>query len=357
MKKILIPLLLFISVTASAQYRALIEKDTVSLVGTKSDLIKKADTSFVNSKIAAIPSENFDPATKADLTKVVSDSNILATTKANINNSTLTGTATLNSDTLMTKTKLQKGGWMSEYANDSLAVTVGGLGLNNIYKSGGYLKVVSTLPQSPFLTNLAAYYKLDEASGNAVDNVSGNNGTVAGATYYVTGKIGTAYQFAGTGGITLPNNSITTFGTSDFSINMWVYLTSVDGTNGALIGGQSNAFALVIQGADKSLRVQKVNVAAGGQSSTPLTLNTWQMITVTSNGTTGSVNYYINGVSAGSSTFSQSYTGASNYIGTSTGTVTSPTGKIDEVGYWKKVLSSTDITTLYNSGSGKTYPF
>lgn len=47
MKKILIPLLLFISVTASAQYRALIEKDTVNLVGTKTNVNAKADTSSI----------------------------------------------------------------------------------------------------------------------------------------------------------------------------------------------------------------------------------------------------------------------------------------------------------------------
>jgi hypothetical protein len=47
MKKILIPLLLFISVTASAQYRALIEKDTVNLVATKTNVNAKADTSSI----------------------------------------------------------------------------------------------------------------------------------------------------------------------------------------------------------------------------------------------------------------------------------------------------------------------
>jgi hypothetical protein len=303
----------------------------------------------------------FDPTTKADLTKVQSDSIVLAAAiilKANKDNSALTGTATLNSDTLITKTKLQKGSWISEYANDSLAVTVGGLGLNNIYKSGGFLKVVSVLPQSPFLTNIAAYYKLDESSGNAIDNVSGNNGTVSGATYSVTGKVGTAYQFAGTGGITLPNNSITTFGTGSFSVNMWVYLTSLAGVgnNTALISGGSNSFSLVIQGADASLRCQITNVAASGQSTGLLSLNTWQMVTVTIDGTTHTLTYYINGTSAGSVTFNQNFSSASNLIANSTGMIT-PTGKLDEVGYWKKVLSPTDITALYNLGSGKTYPF
>jgi hypothetical protein len=47
MKKLLIPFLLFVTVSASAQYRALIEKDTTGLVATKANLSAKADTSNI----------------------------------------------------------------------------------------------------------------------------------------------------------------------------------------------------------------------------------------------------------------------------------------------------------------------
>lgn len=33
------------------------------------------------------------------------------------------------------------------------------------------------------------------------------------------------------------------------------------------------------------------------------------------------------------------------------------TGTIDEVGVWSRALTGSDVTSLYNSGSGKTYPF
>ena len=33
------------------------------------------------------------------------------------------------------------------------------------------------------------------------------------------------------------------------------------------------------------------------------------------------------------------------------------TGLIDEVGFWKRVLSAAEITSLYNAGAGRTYPF
>ena len=32
-------------------------------------------------------------------------------------------------------------------------------------------------------------------------------------------------------------------------------------------------------------------------------------------------------------------------------------GLIDEVGFWHKVLSQSEVTSLYNSGAGLAYPF
>lgn len=66
MKKILIPFLLFISVSASAQYRALIEKDTATVVSTKHDLTLKRDTStkITVSDLDTAALTTFDPTTK-----------------------------------------------------------------------------------------------------------------------------------------------------------------------------------------------------------------------------------------------------------------------------------------------------
>jgi hypothetical protein len=32
-------------------------------------------------------------------------------------------------------------------------------------------------------------------------------------------------------------------------------------------------------------------------------------------------------------------------------------GMVDEIGYWERDLSSSEVTTLYNAGAGLTYPF
>jgi hypothetical protein len=264
-------------------------------------------------------------------------------------------------------------GWSQVYVTAAGAVTYTNTGL--LSNSTYYYRVRSfdthkysvpsnlantTTPTavSTLLTGISAYYKLNEASGNVVDQVAANNGTVSGGTYSATGKVGTAISFAGTGGITLPSTSAVTFGTGNVSFNIWCYLTSLAGAgiNTALFAGATNAFALVVQGADRSLRCQKIGVAASGQSTTLLALNTWQMVTITLDGTSHNLIFYINGTPAGTVSFNQNFTGASNFIASGTG-MTTPTGTIDEVGVWLKVLSTDEITALYRAGIGNTYPF
>jgi hypothetical protein len=43
-------------------------------------------------------------------------------------------------------------------------------------------------------------------------------------------------------------------------------------------------------------------------------------------------------------------------IGSIYGTVYYFNGKIDEIGAWTRLLTSTEITELYNLGAGKQYP-
>lgn len=336
---------------------------TESLLSAKLDKSDSTATNRItNLESIVTNTQDFDPATKADLTKVQSDSSTLQAAialKANKSNPALTGTGTINGDTLATKNDIKKLPWVKEYANDSVAVVDGGLGLNSIYQTGGYLRVVTTLPSSPLLTNITAYYKLDESSGSAVDQISANNGTVSGATYSATGKVNTAYQMDGTGGIALPNNSTFIMGTKNFSLSMWVYITALPTGGGiALFGGQQNGFGLNVQTTDMSLRVQKVYESAGPQSSSNIIqLNTWQFITCTLDSATNLVTFYLNGTSVGSGTYVKDFTGATNLIGMAIDPNQNVIGKIDEIGYWGRVLTPTEISTLYNSGAGKSYPF
>ena len=94
-------------------------------------------------------------------------------------------------------------------------------------------------------------------------------------------------------------------------------------------------------------------------------LNTWYHVAVTFNA--GSVTFYVNGVQQGTtqsavvSSLNQSDTNSFFAGAYSTTGGTSPNaaffdGKMDEVGVWSRALSGAEISQLYNSGSGLSYP-
>ena len=94
--------------------------------------------------------------------------------------------------------------------------------------------------------------------------------------------------------------------------------------------------------------------------STGITPNTDQfdMVTWTYNATTNEILLYINGSEVADSTVTYTGTAGTTFslFQNSVGSY-QHTGSLDEVGVWTKTLNSSEITSLYNSGSGLAYPF
>jgi len=91
-----------------------------------------------------------------------------------------------------------------------------------------------------------------------------------------------------------------------------------------------------------------------------LSNNTWHHVVVTQSGTTGSI--YVDGGTPVTSNVT--YTGGAstsqtNYFAVyNNGSFTSYfTGRLDESGVWSRALSASEVTELYNGGSGLQYPF
>ena len=92
--------------------------------------------------------------------------------------------------------------------------------------------------------------------------------------------------------------------------------------------------------------------------------NIWNHFVTTFNGSTATL--YWNGQSVATSQYTGSIDnpdtssfalGAYPYGNEAYGIETSLDGMIDEVGVWDRALSQEEITSLYNAGAGKTYPF
>lgn len=200
-----------------------------------------------------------------------------------------------------------------------------------------------------------AYYKLDESSGVVIDSEGLYDLTNTGATAGVTGVINTAYDFeAGdtTDSIDGSFADVDNYN-SGFSINMWYKPESVSpGTLHALlyIGTEEEIFVRVDAasgldvGLDGTLQQNVVTLVA----------ETQYMITVTHNSTHDRI--YVNETLIGQY---NSATWAGNspnlWIGNRNAGTTPADGIIDEVGIWNRTLTSTEVTQLYNGGSGITY--
>jgi len=222
---------------------------------------------------------------------------------------------------------------------------------------------------SSLLTGLYAVYK---GESNANDSLGAYNGTSQGGLTYTTGKSGNAFTFNGTNAyVDLGNNIFNSF-TSDFSVSMWINVNSVSG-NQALFSNLSyhssnvsNGFFVVLRGNSILFELYKNNntyeaLSTGGYVST----GTWYNVVVTRKVGTRS-RIYVNGtlLNSNASTLNPTYDTSLLPIPSSIGAwrydasnVTNYTnGNIDELNAWNKELTSTEITDLYNAGTGKFYP-
>jgi hypothetical protein len=84
-------------------------------------------------------------------------------------------------------------------------------------------------------------------------------------------------------------------------------------------------------------------------------LNTWYHIGLSKNG--GTITFYRNGVAIATNVETP-YTSLDKVwcIGGDTASEVFP-GRIDELGYWGRALTSTDMWNLYNNGNALAYPF
>ena len=210
-------------------------------------------------------------------------------------------------------------------------------------------------------------------NGDNVNDTSGNaqNGTNVGSVTFTTGKVGNAFTFNGSNYISLPNNSLNSL-TGDFTINMWVNVSSLSGFQTLLgnynyVGGNGAGFVCWLNTIQFEFRIYNGATAVTLQSGgSPLVANTWRMITIVRNGGIGST-IFMDGVASVSNSnsvnpgyLSTQYCTLGNYQyvgGPGLNSPISSGGKLDGVTVWNKALTANEILGLYNSGTGSEYPF
>jgi len=214
---------------------------------------------------------------------------------------------------------------------------------------------------NPLWNDLLAYYTADNTPNDALGTY---NGTLTNGTTYGTGIINQGFSFDGVNDYINFGNVLDFDGSTPFSFSFWVNPTTVGNKNiiqkwtnlneGYIIYFYNNKleFALSNTSVTNQIVVNTVSTYTTGM----------QHFIVTYDGTKNAsgVNIYHNGVNQSLSTVRNSLTGSTSTsanleFGRLASSVGWYNGILDEVGIWNRELSASEVTDLYNSGSGLQY--
>ena len=205
-------------------------------------------------------------------------------------------------------------------------------------------------------SSLVSWWRMDDLDffNNPNDYMGVNNGTFYGGANQAAGKFGKSFNFDGTGyidtGFTIP--------ATNFSVSFWQYPTANDGayvnrsfgsadSRGGNYGLDYAPFAggasvAVIRGGAGS------DFACGGEPA----LYTWEFVTLIVSSTDGAKCYRNNILSGGDiNATSMSVGGTTIKIGASGDDGARFKGKIDEFMIFNRVLTTDEITALYDGSS------
>jgi len=222
-------------------------------------------------------------------------------------------------------------------------------------------------------TNLVAYYRLNETSGNPVDSVGGFNLTNNGTTTFTSGKILNGADGGASNSskyLSVSSNLGIDGGAMSYSVwvNVTTQLAGANETQGICSLGSDGTDVTyhLFYMTEASVKKIGFNRLRNGITdgylyyNTTLNAGTWYHIVTTYDGANS--NIYVNGsLVAGPTAFSGNGSGTTTsrfHVLTSTQTTTHYfSGIVDELGVWSRALTAAEIGQLYNSGYGFAYPF
>jgi hypothetical protein len=210
--------------------------------------------------------------------------------------------------------------------------------------------------------NAAAYYKMEETTGNLIDSVNANNGILFGdITRGITGIIDNGYEFKGTNDsrIELPHSIYDNFTNNNYTFLFWFKSSSND------------TEMIIDDSSSTNYRRRKLTVfISGGKvvfgfgdndnnralESSSFTINRWNLFLVKYNDN-DIVQIKLNNVLQGSYTFVNApLKEAIMTLGRRRDDLAFPyTGELDEIAFINGQTTETQDTELWNNGNGITY--
>jgi len=223
---------------------------------------------------------------------------------------------------------------------------------------------------SSLLNGLIGYWNFNT---NSWEDVSNNGLDLINYNYYggvlVSNATGIISQCASFNGNNYFRKAtpILGLGTGAFSVSFWLKANAWGNATRGVIDykndDDSNGFTIynnsVLSTTKMGIRIGNVNPPDFFSTTSVTTNGTWQHWVFTRDDS-GNVKWYLNGALDNTGYNPYSADGGTNTnlnFGFAQTWFASYNGYLDEVGIWNRSLSQSEITLLYNSGAGKTYPF
>lgn len=266
---------------------------------------------------------------------------------------------------------------------DSYAIEMGDLYMRFYTDRGQVVTASGTETLTSLAANLVAHYRLDDNAGTTVvldDDGGTHNGTSSTLTSSLstTAIVGNGFDFGGVNYVEIPDNAAFSFsdttGTNPFSLAGWIYY-SPNGddqyliTKNAVLGASGGEWSLAINAVDKLVFVtnSRTTSTASFIKTNQVIAPGWHFIVATYDGRGGSTaadgkNLYVDGalVTDVTRTTQAGYeymidspatvmiSGFTQTSGVKTGFLND---KADNVAIFNKVLSITEVASLYTSAT------
>lgn len=212
--------------------------------------------------------------------------------------------------------------------------------------------------------DLISFWELEESSGTRVDSHGSNdlidNDTVGSAT----GKVGNAVSFVGVVSeyLSLAGNTSVNVNTGPITIALWAQLTTKSANRHLFNKGDeyffyydftSDRFKFEVYGTAGFFDDEVVTASALGSPST----GAWYFLVVDHNPVTDLISIQGNNgtINTASHALGIHNGGGNIQLGRLNGFSGAHDGLLDQIGFWKRVLTSDERTFLYNGGAGRSY--